>query len=71
MNGKQKEESNEQYEEIVLALLLNEHAEQQGEELLLEFEEACARGEVPEVPFELDQKCRQLIDKKKKGIVRR
>lgn len=71
MNSKQKEESNEQYEEIMLALLLNEHAEQQGEELLRDYEEASARGEVPEVPFELDQKCRKLIDQKKKEIVRR
>lgn len=71
MNSKQKEEPNEQYEEIMLALLLNEHAEQQGEELLREFEEACAGGEIPEVPFELDQKCRKLIEQKKKEIIRR
>lgn len=71
MINKHNEASNEEYEQIMLALLLNEHAEQQGEELLREFEEACVRGELPEVPAELDRKCRKLIDKKRKRIVRK
>lgn len=61
MNGKSREELIEQYEDAAFALLMSEYAEQEGNRLLREFEEAKAKGEVPEVPAALDAKCRKMI----------
>lgn len=61
MNGKSREELVEQYEDAAFALLMSEYAEQEGNRLLREFEEAKAKGEVPEVPAALDAKCRKMI----------
>lgn len=61
MNGKSREELIEQYEDAAFVLLMSEYAEQEGNRLLREFEEAKAKGEVPEVPAALDAKCRKLI----------
>ena len=61
MNGKSREELIEQYEDAAFALLMSEYAEQEGNRLLREFEEAKAKGKVPEVPATLDAKCRKMI----------
>ena len=61
MNSKRKEELIEQYDDAVIALLMDEYAEQEGNRLLREYEEALANGEVPEVPAELDARCRKTI----------
>lgn len=70
MNSKSREELVEQYEDAAFALLMSEYAEQEGNRLLREFEEAKAKGEVPEVPAALDAKCRKMIrqayDKKRR-----
>lgn len=63
MNMNKKEDLIEQYEDAAFALMMSEYAEQEGNRLLQEFEEAKARGEVPPVPADLDQKCRELIRK--------
>lgn len=63
MNIEKKEDLIEQYEDAAFALMMSNYAEQEGNRLLQEFEEAKARGEVPAVPEELDKKCRQLIHK--------
>lgn len=63
MNMNKKEDLIEQYEDAALALMMSEYAEQEGNRLLQEFEEAKARGDVPAVPAELDEKCRNLIHK--------
>ena len=61
MNSKSKEELVEQYEDAAFELLMSEYAEQEGNRLLREFEEAKAKGEVPEIPAALDAKCRKMI----------
>lgn len=61
MKNNQKEALIREYEDAALALILNDYAEQEGNRLLAEFEAAKARGDVPAVPEELDQKCRDLI----------
>ena len=61
MNSKSKEELVEQYEDAAFELLMSEYAEQEGNRLLREFEEAKARGEVPEIPAALDARCRRMI----------
>ena len=63
MNIEKKEDLIEQYEDAAFALMMSDYAEQEGNRLLQEFEEAKARGEVPHVPEELDKKCRNLIHK--------
>ena len=49
-------------EEAVLKRLMAEYAEEEGARLWREFEEAQARGEVPEMSEELDRKCLRLIE---------
>lgn len=76
MNSKSREELVEQYEDAAFALLMSEYAEQEGKRLLKEFEEAKAKGEVPEVPAALDAKCRKMIrqayeKKRRKGKAKR
>lgn len=61
MNDKNTENLQEQYDEALVALLMDEYAEAEGAMLLKEFEEADARGEVPEVPADLDAACRKMI----------
>lgn len=61
MNSKSREELVEQYEDAAFALLMSEYAEQEGDRLLREFDEAKAKGEVPEIPAALDAKCRKMI----------
>lgn len=63
MNTKNKQDLIEQYEDASFALMMSNYAEQEGNRLLQEFDEAKARGEVPPVPAELDAKCRKLIHK--------
>ena len=61
MNNKNTENLQEQYDEALVALIMDEYAEVEGAMLLEEFEEADARGEVPEVPADLDAACRKMI----------
>lgn len=63
MSTEKKEDLIEQYEDAAFALMMSNYAEQEGNRLLQEFEEAKARGDVPAIPEELDKKCRQLIHK--------
>lgn len=61
MIDKRKQELLDQYDDATFALLMDEYAEEEGANLLAEFENAMAEGDVPEVPDSLDQKCRQII----------
>lgn len=62
MNDYRRQQLLEQYEDAALSLMMDRYANDDGARLLQEFEEAKARGEVPEIPPELDAKCRKLID---------
>lgn len=61
MKDERRQRLLDQYEDATLQLLMDEYAEAEGERLLKEFEEAERRGEVEDIPEELDQKCRQII----------
>lgn len=61
MSDKQKSEVEERYEEAALSFLMEKYAEEDGARILQEFEDASKNGDVPEVPAELDAKCRQII----------
>lgn len=61
MGDNRRKELIEQYEDAALALLMDEYAEDEGERLLREFEEAEKNGEIPEIPPELDETCKRLI----------
>ena len=61
MKDERRQRLLDQYEDAALQLLMDEYAEAEGERLLKEFEEAEKRGEVEDIPEELDQKCRQII----------
>lgn len=61
MKDERRQRLLDQYEDAALQLLMDEYAEAEGERLLKEFEEADRRGEVEDIPEELDQKCRQII----------
>lgn len=50
-------------DDALLAAFVARAAEVEGAQLLAEYEAAKARGEVPEIPEELDLKCRDLIRK--------
>ena len=63
MNDTDRHSWAEQYEEAAFALMLEEFSEAEGKRLMEEYEQALAAGEVPEVPQELDAKCRKLIDR--------
>lgn len=69
MEDKHRQQLLEEYEEAALKLWMDEYAELEGERLWEEYQEAEKNGEVPEIPEELDKKCKQLIHsslKKKK-----
>lgn len=61
MNDERRQRLLDQYEDAALRLLMDEYGEVEGERLLREFEEAEKRGEVENIPEELDQKCKQII----------
>lgn len=61
MNTESENRLQEEYEEARMKLLMAKYAEEEGDRLWQEFEEAKKNGEVPEVPEELDQKCRKII----------
>ena len=69
MEDKHRQQLLEEYEEAALKLWMDEYAELEGERLWKEYQEAEENGEVPEIPEELDKKCKRLIHsslKKKK-----
>lgn len=61
MDSLKKEELLNDLDEISLKLLMNEYAESDGERLWREFEEADKRGDVPEIPDNLDRRCQKTI----------
>lgn len=61
MNDERRQRLLDQYEDAALQLLMDEYAEAEGERLRKEFEEAERRGEVEDIPEELDRKCKQTI----------
>lgn len=61
MNDKHREKLLDEYEEITMELLMDEYAEAEGEVLWKEFQAAEEAGEVPDIPDDLDQKCRNTI----------
>ena len=61
MNDKHREKLLEEYEEITMELLMDEYAEAEGEALWKEFQASEEKGEVPDIPDDLDQKCRNTI----------
>ena len=61
MKDEHRQQLLDQYEEAALMLLMDEYAEADGARLWKEFEEAEKNGEIPEIPAELDARCRQLI----------
>ena len=61
MNDKHREKLLEEYEEITMELLMDKYAEAEGEALWKEFQAAEEKGEVPDIPDDLDQKCRNTI----------
>lgn len=62
MNDQRRQQLVEQYEDIALSLLMDDYADEDGARLLQEFEAAAKNGDLPELPDELDEKCRKLID---------
>lgn len=62
MMDQRRQQLIEQYEDAALSLLMDEYANEEGERLLKEFEEAKKNGDLLEMPAELDAKCRKLID---------
>lgn len=71
MNDKHREKLLEEYEEITMELLMDEYAEAEGEMLWNEFQAAEEDGEVPDIPDDLDQKCRNVIRSASTKINRR
>ena len=61
MNDEHRKQLLEQREEIEMMLLMDEYLESEGAMLLKDFEEADKRGEIPEIPEDLDERCRQII----------
>jgi len=62
MNDRQRQQLVEQCEEAELTLLMYDYAREEGRQLAKEYDEAQENGALPEVPEELDRKCRALID---------
>ena len=62
MNDRQRQQLVEQCEEAELTLLMYDYAREEGRQLAKEYDEAQKNGTLPEVPEELDRKCRALID---------
>lgn len=52
----------EQYDDAVFALLMDDHAQESGEELLHQFQAAVDVGLVPEMPEALDRLCAEAIE---------
>lgn len=61
MDSKYKQELLEEYKEAAMKLLMAEYAEADGARLLHQFEETEKNGQLPNVPADLDAKCRKLI----------
>lgn len=61
MKDERRQRLLDQYEDAALQLLMDEYAEAEGEALWKEFQEAESRGEVEDIPEELDRKCKQII----------
>lgn len=61
MDDKRTDNLLDQYEDALMALLMNEYAELNGARLLEEYEEAERSGAISEVPEALDRKCRDMI----------
>ena len=61
MDDKRTNELLDQYEDALMALLMNEYAESNGARLLKEYEEAERSGAISEVPEVLDRKCQDMI----------
>lgn len=53
----------DQYDDAAFALLMDRSAEEEGAELLRAFREASAADALPEYTHELDQRCRDSIDR--------
>lgn len=62
MRDEHRQQLVEQYEEAAISLLMDEYAEADGARLLQEYETAVQNKDLPEIPAELDAKCKQLID---------
>lgn len=62
MNDRQRQRLVEQCEEAELTLLMYDYAREEGRQLAKEYDEAQKNGTLPEIPEELDRKCRALID---------
>lgn len=63
MRDEHRQQLVEQYEEAAISLLMDEYAEADGARLLQEYETAVQNKDLPEIPAELDEKCRKLIEK--------
>ena len=63
MADKRTDELRDQYEDALMALLMDEYAELNGAQLLKEYEEADRSGTIPDMPEALDKKCRNLIQR--------
>lgn len=61
MDDKRTDNLLDQYEDALMALLMNEYAELNGARLLEKYEEAERSGAISEVPEALDEKCRNMI----------
>lgn len=61
MENKRIDELSENYEDALMALLMDEYAEANGAQLLKEYEEEERSGAIPDIPEALDKKCRDLI----------
>lgn len=62
MRDEQKDLLIQQYEEVALALLMEEYANAEGKRLLQEFETASAQGDIEPMPEELKAKYHKMID---------
>ena len=61
MTDKRRETLKEQYEEAALSLMMDEIAEEKGQALLRQFDLSAQAGELPELPYALDEKNKHLI----------
>ena len=61
MTDKRREMLQEQYEEAALSLMMDEIAEEEGQQLLQQFDLTEQAGELPELPDALDEKNKHLI----------
>lgn len=61
MRNEHKQQLVEQYEDVAVSLFMDKYAEADGVRLLQEYEDLNRSGELPEIPAELDEKCRKLI----------